>query len=236
MTEELKSNTGSLFFLGYYLYVLGLSQKERDRLGLPPLTDAEKEFVANTRKRMEEQKPVNEESKENPEPVYNDNDKFITIRVPLKYAAPGWGLKLQKPVFPRVEIPKSEGVESWTVTKRGGIYYKFEEEMMAFGNKHGFPVLFVFYDYKSEQNGGVFTNTSSIKLFEKCQVHEAAQFAKIHETELGVFDPKEKYEQELLQQPVMDGELPLFCKNRHCTERGPQCDKCAYTAMGSRKE
>lgn len=47
---------------------------------------------------------------------------------------------------------------------------------------------------------------------------------------------KEKYKKELLQQPVMDGELPLFCKNHHCTERGPQCDKYAYTAIGSRKE
>ena len=111
MIKELEQSTGSLFFWGCYLYELGLSQKERDRLGLPPLTDAEKEFVANARKRMEYQKTAKEESKENPEPVYNDNDKFITLRVPLKDAAPGWGLKLQKPVFPRVEIPKSEGVD-----------------------------------------------------------------------------------------------------------------------------
>lgn len=181
---------------------------------------------------MEYQKTAKEESKENPEPVYNDNDKFITLRVPLKDAAPGWGLKLQKPVFPRVEIPKSEGVESWTVTKRGGIYYKFEGEMMAFGKEHGFPVLFVFYNYQSKQKDGVFETTSAVKLFLKGQVHEAAAFAKENGTELGIFDPKEKYEQELLQQPVMDGELPLFCKSQHCTERGPQCTKCAYTAMG----
>lgn len=45
-----------------------------------------------------------------------------------------------------------------------------------------------------------------------------------------------KYKQELLQQPAMDGELPLYCKNKRCTERGPKCAKCAYTAMGNYTE
>ena len=40
------------------------------------------------------------------------------------------------------------------------------------------------------------------------------------------------YDAEYMQQVVMDNELPLFCKNHHCTSRGPKCDKCAYTAMG----
>ncbi|MBO7412786.1 MAG: hypothetical protein J6U20_03880 [Fibrobacter sp.] len=105
----------------------------------------------------------------------------------------------EKQEISRVEIPKSEGVESWTVTKRGGIYYKFEEEMEAFGKEHGFPVLFVFYDYKSEYKDGVFKTTSAVKLFLKGEVHDAAAFAKEHGTELGIYDPKEKYEQEVLQ-------------------------------------
>lgn len=41
----------------------------------------------------------------------------------------------------------------------------------------------------------------------------------------------ETYKDEYMQQVVMDNELPPFCKNHHCTERGPKRDKCAYTAF-----
>lgn len=43
----------------------------------------------------------------------------------------------------------------------------------------------------------------------------------------------ERYRKEFEMQPVLDGPLPKFCIAHHCTERGPKCDKCAYTAFSS---
>ena len=157
MIEELKSNTRSLFFWGCYLYELGLSQEERTRLGMPPLTDAEKEFVANLKKGIEKQKEANEELKELPKKDNEDRDDFVTLRIPLKDAAPGWGLKLQKPVFPHVDIPKQDCMDSSAVKPLGELIgRKLDEEMTAFGNEHGFTVIFVFYPEKTETNGGIF--------------------------------------------------------------------------------
>lgn len=42
-----------------------------------------------------------------------------------------------------------------------------------------------------------------------------------------------EYQKEFEMQPVLDGPLPKFCIAHHCTERGPKCDRCAYTAFGS---
>lgn len=238
MIEELKSNTGSLYFLGCYLYELGLSQEERDKLGLPPLTDAEKAFVSNAKKRMEERKEAKEESKELQKT--DNDDKFVTLRVPLKMAAPGWGENFKKPVFPHVEIPKPDVMETSAVKPLGEILgRKLDEEMTAFGKEHGFPVIFVICERTSKEHDGVFTNERRIQFFEKNKMHYAAEFAKNNNGELGVYDPRsaeEKYKAELMQQPVLDNELPLFCKNHHCTERGPKCEKCAYNAMGPWRE
>ena len=43
----------------------------------------------------------------------------------------------------------------------------------------------------------------------------------------------ERYRKEFEMQPVLDGPLPKFCIAHHCTERGPKCDRCAYTAFSS---
>lgn len=48
----------------------------------------------------------------------------------------------------------------------------------------------------------------------------------------GLPDP-EIYRKEFICEPVLDGPLPDFCRAHHCTERGPKCDRCAYTALGS---
>ena len=42
-----------------------------------------------------------------------------------------------------------------------------------------------------------------------------------------------EYQKEFEMQPVLDGQLPKFCIAHHCTERGPKCAKCAYTAFSS---
>lgn len=43
----------------------------------------------------------------------------------------------------------------------------------------------------------------------------------------------ERYRKEFEMEPVLDIPLPKFCIAHHCTERGPKCDKCAYTAFSS---
>lgn len=43
----------------------------------------------------------------------------------------------------------------------------------------------------------------------------------------------ERYRKEFEMEPVLNRPLPKFCIANHCTERGPKCDKCAYTAFSS---
>ena len=111
-----------------------------------------------------------------------------------------------------------------------------ESEIIAFGGKHGFPVIYVI----TEQDvlpmtviGGNVVRGGKLNLFMASEMRKAERIAKKYNGTIGICkDPAEKYRNEFEQAPVMDKELPNFCKNHHCTERGPQCDKCAYTAMG----
>lgn len=126
-------------------------------------------------------------------PENDERDDFVTLRVPKSVTAPGWGLKFQRPVFPHVDIPKQDCMDSYAVKPLGELIgRKLDEEMTAFGNEHGFPVIFVFYQEKTETNGGIVKCTGTTQLFTKDQMREAAEFASQHEGELGVFDPKEK--------------------------------------------
>ena len=61
-----------------------------------------------------------------------------------------------------------------------------------------------------------------------------SNLSKAAEIPVKVLSPAvHEYQNELEMQPVLDGQLPKFCKSHHCTERGPKCDKCAYTAFSS---
>lgn len=239
MGTELKSNTGYLLFWGCKLYELGLSQEERNRLGLPPLTDAEKAFVEKAKKRMQELDANKEILTELPKSDYSDGEEYVTMRVPLKIAALGWGLNIKKNIFPRVEIPEPDVMNtSGAKSLSEMLANKMDEQMDEFGKKHGFPVIFVFYNRKDEKVGDSFQCTSTFQMFEKDKMHEAVDFARKHEGELGVYDPRsaeEKYKAELMPQPVLEEELPNFCKNNGCSERGLKCEYCSYTAMSIRE-
>ena len=112
-----------------------------------------------------------------------------------------------------------------------------ESEIIAFGGKHGFPVIYVI----TEQDvlpmtviGGKVVRGGKLNLFTTSEMRQAERIAKKYNGTIGICkDPTEKYIDELNPQPVLDGPLPKFCKAHHCTERGPKCDKCAYTAMSS---
>lgn len=68
------------------------------------------------------------------------------------------------------------------------------------------------------------------------KMREAADFARRNGGEIWTFDNRcaEKiFNEDYLQQPVLDGPLPKFCIAHHCTKRNKACYKCAYTAMSS---
>lgn len=115
---------------------------------------------------------------------------------------------------------------------------ELEKYLAKFGEQNGYPVIFVttfrqFDPPKEDIVHNAFINTEvNIQMFKKSEMREAADFARRNGGELGIFNSKIKYIDELNPQPVLDGPLPKFCKAHHCTERGPQCAKCAYTAMG----
>lgn len=61
-----------------------------------------------------------------------------------------------------------------------------------------------------------------------------SNLSKAAEIPVKVLSPAvHEYQKEFEMQPVLDGPLPKFCIAHHCTERGPKCDKCAYTTFSS---
>ena len=66
-----------------------------------------------------------------------------------------------------------------------------DKDMENFGIKHGFPVIFVAERMKNDL-GKIAKDKFKFTFFKKDQMHEAADFAKDHGGELGVYDPKER--------------------------------------------
>ncbi|MBR6449847.1 MAG: hypothetical protein IKS96_07875 [Fibrobacter sp.] len=64
-----------------------------------------------------------------------------------------------------------------------------DKDMEKFGIEYGFPVIFVVERMKNELDE-ISENKFKFTFFKKDQMHEAAQFAKKYDGELGVFDPK----------------------------------------------
>lgn len=65
-----------------------------------------------------------------------------------------------------------------------------DDDMKKFGKEHDFPVIFVVERIKNELDETA-ENKFKFTFFKKNQMHEAAEFAKKYNGELGVFDPKE---------------------------------------------
>jgi hypothetical protein len=112
-----------------------------------------------------------------------------------------------------------------------------ESEIIAFGGKHGFPVIYVI----TEQDvlpmtviGGNVVCGGKLNLFMISEMRKAERIAKKYNGTIGICkDSAEYYRKEFEQAPVIDNELPSFCKARHCSKRSKACAKCAYTAMSS---
>lgn len=140
------------------------------------------------------------------------------------------------PEIPHVDIPQKE---QYAFDKEKSAEEKLgeaiESEIIAFGGKHGFPVIYVI----TEQDvlpmtviGGNIVCGGKLNLFMTSEMRKAERIAKKYNGTIGICkDPAEKFIDELNPQPVLDRQLPKFCIAHHCTERGPKCDKCAYTAF-----
>ena len=75
-----------------------------------------------------------------------------------------------------------------------------------------------------------------VHLFACSEIERAVAFAKQHDGNIEMRDglpDTEIFRKEFFGEPVLDAPLSEFCRSHHCTERGPKCDRCAYTAMGS---
>ena len=146
-----------------------------------------------------------------------------------------------KPEIPHIDIPQKK---QYAFDKEKSAEEKLgeaiESEIIAFGGKHGFPVIYVI----TEQDvlpmtviGGNIVCGGKLNLFMTSEMRKAERIAKKYNGTIGICkDPAEKYIDELNPQPVLDRQLPKFCKAHHCTERGPKCDKCAYTAMATHEK
>lgn len=142
------------------------------------------------------------------------------------------------PEIPHVDIPQKEQY-AFDKEKSAGekLGEAIESEIIAFGGKHGFPVIYVI----TEQDvlpmtviGGTLVRGGKLNLFMTSEMRKAERIAKKYNGTIGICkDPAEKFIDELNPQPVLDRQLPKFCIAHHCTERGPKCDKCAYTAFSS---
>ena len=140
------------------------------------------------------------------------------------------------PEIPHVDIPQKE---QYAFDKEKSAEEKLgeaiESEIIAFGGKHGFPVIYVI----TEQDvlpmtviGGNVVRGGKLNLFMASEMRKAERIAKKYNGTIGICkDPAEKFIYELNPQPVLDRQLPKFCKAHYCTERGQKCDKCAYTAF-----
>ena len=144
---------------------------------------------------------------------------------------------------PHVEIPHDPDIFKPTKSAQDILSEQnrreVEKYLAKFGEQNGYPVIFVttfrqFDPPKEDIVHEAFINTEfNIQMFKKSEMHDAVDFAMRNGGELGIFNSEIKYIDELNPQPVLDGPLPKFCIAHHCTERGPKCDKCAYTAFSS---
>ena len=68
------------------------------------------------------------------------------------------------------------------------------KRLAEYGDKNGYPVVFVFYQTIKNENG-VSKATCDIKMFKSDEKQDARLFALEHAGEFGIFDPRSKDEQ-----------------------------------------
>jgi len=116
---------------------------------------------------------------------------------------------------------------------------EIEKRIQDFGNRHGFPVAVVTTKEVVPPIlcvGGRLVQDGHVHLFACSEIERAVAFAKQHDGNIEMRDglpDTEIFRKEFFGEPVLDAPLSEFCRSHHCTERGPKCDRCAYTALSS---
>jgi hypothetical protein len=96
---------------------------------------------------------------------------------------------------------------------------ELEKTIIDFGTRNGYPVFYVL----TEDEVPPASYFNGVKVSGKMHMFRLQAIA-------AAVDFAEKNNGILVR---YDGPLPAFCRSHHCTERGPKCDKCAYTAFSS---
>lgn len=181
---DVKIPTG---FYGFYLYYLGLSEKERENQGLPPLNEKEKEAV-------EKMKAYADELKKLPKSKHDEGFDAIALALSPNRTSVS---KFKEYKDVKVDIPVKnyfDKPEIQHISNRLG--KDIEKEMTDFGNKNGFPVIFVFCPFKSEMKDGICKCSSEVKFFKADETEEAVSFARLNGTEcVGKFVPYQKLDE-----------------------------------------
>lgn len=97
-----------------------------------------------------------------------------------------------------VEIPHEQDIFKPTKSMLDFLSERIDSDLnkrlTEFGEKNGFPVVFVFYQTIKNENG-VSKATCDIKMYKKSEKQDVRLFAMQHAGEFGIFDPRSKDEQ-----------------------------------------
>lgn len=162
--------------------------------------------------------------------------------------ASGIPVKYLRPEYPKinpedihVDLPQETHLKE-EKSARQQLTDEIEKRIQDFGKRYGFPVAVVTTKDAVPPIlcvGGRMYQDRFVHLFACSEIERAVAFAKLHDGNIemrdGLPDP-EIYRKEFFCEPVLDGPLPDFCRAHHCTERGPKCARCAYTALGSMRK
>lgn len=99
---------------------------------------------------------------------------------------------------PHVDIPREPDIFKPTKSMLDILSEQIDSDLnkrlTEFGDKNGFPVVFVFHQTLKNENG-VSKSTCEIKMFKSDEKQDARLFALKHAGEFGIFDPRRKDEQ-----------------------------------------
>lgn len=135
-----------------------------------------------------------------PKSPHDDAQDAAALAIPPMAGIIGAAAAILKPKLKdaHVEIPRKPDVFRPTKSMLDFLSERIDSDLnqrlTEFGNKNGFPVVFVFYQtFKVED--GVSKATCDIKMYKPGEKQDARLFALQHAGEFGIFDPRSKDEQ-----------------------------------------
>lgn len=139
-----------------------------------------------------------------PKSKHDDDDDAVALAIPpvagiIGAAAVAFAPKSMENLH--VEIPHEHDIFKPTKSMLDILSERINSDLnnrlTEYGNKNGFPVVFVFYQTIKNENG-MSNATCDIKMYKKSEMREAADFARRNGGEFGIFDPPKSKEVERL--------------------------------------